>query len=155
MGDKLKPIGNRILDDLKKNWGLIAVIFGFWLFMVLIFHRFCPFVLFCGFPCPGCGMTRAFFSFFTLHPIRAFEYNPVYPLWLLTLVAMAFRRYVQGKDMAALRKLFVVVALATIIVYVIRMVYAFPGQEPMVYVHENLLSKIIPGYDQFMPARFD
>ena len=31
----------------------------------LIFHAFCPLVIFCGFPCPGCGVSRATFCFVT------------------------------------------------------------------------------------------
>ena len=150
MNIDIRLVIKRISEDLKKNWGAIVIIVVFLLFMSLVFHRFCPMVLFCGFPCPGCGMTRAFFYFFTLHPIKAFEYNPVFPLWIITLIAMAWRRYVQGKSLSALNALLIITALATIAVYVYRMKYVFPGQEPMAFVHENLLSKLFPVYDKFI-----
>lgn len=154
MGIDYKLVGNRIIDDLRKNYVLIAVIFGFWLLMTLLFHHFCPLVLFCGFPCPGCGMTRAFFSFFTLHPFRALSYNPVYPLWLVTIAAMIFRRYFQGKSLKAINPLLVITALLTIGVYIYRIRYCFPSSEPMTFVHENLLTWLFPAYDRFMTTLF-
>ena len=150
----IKQTRNRIVDDIRKNRVLIAVIFGFWLLMTLIFHRFCPLVLIYGFPCPGCGMTRAFFCFFTFHPIKAFYYNPVYPLWLVTIASMIWRRYFQGKSLKALYPLMTITALVTLGVYVYRVMYFFPSDEPMVFVHENLMSWLFPKYDRFMTAHF-
>lgn len=153
MSNKLRIIGNRIYEDLKKNRSPIVIILLFWLFMTLVFHRFCPVVLFCGFPCPGCGMTRAFFYFFTLRPMRAFGYNPVFPLWIVTIALMAWRRYVKGKSLSALYALLIFTALVTIAVYVYRIMYVFPGQEPMVFVHGNLLSKLSPIYDKLITEK--
>ena len=150
MGMLLRNMINRIYEDIKKNIVPLALIFGAWVIMTTVFHRFCPVVLFSGFPCPGCGMTRAFFSFFTLHPVRAFLYNPVYPLWLITLISAAFRRYVQGKSLVALRWLLILTALATIALYIWRMIYVFPDHEPMTFVHDNLMSTIFPSYDHFI-----
>lgn len=150
MGDILRSTLNRISVDLKKNFVPLSLIFGAWAIMTIVFHRFCPVVLFCGFPCPGCGMTRAFFSFFTLHPIRAFFYNPVYPLWLITLISAAFRRYIQGKSLVALRPLLIITALATIAIYIWRMIYVFPNHEPMTFFHKNLMSTLFPSYDNFI-----
>ena len=148
----IKQILNRILNDIKKNWVPITLIFFAWLILTLLFHHFCPVVLFCGFPCPGCGMTRAFFYFFTFHPVKAFEYNPAYPIWLVTLVILAFRRCILGKSLKtkAMNRLIIVTALVTIVVYILRMIYVFPSHEPMVFVHENLLSKLFPIYDRFI-----
>lgn len=153
MSDKLRIIGNRIFEDLKKNRTPIVIILVLWLFMTQVFHRFCPVVLLCGFPCPGCGMTRAFFYFFTLRPIEAFEYNPVFPLWILAIVLMAWRRYVKEKSLGALNAFLVFTALVTIAVYVYRIMYVFPNQEPMVFVHENLLSRLSPIYDKFITEK--
>lgn len=152
--DKARIIVNRILDDIKKNWVPIVIILTLWIGLNLWLHRFCPLVLFCGFPCPGCGITRAFISFFTLHPIKAFEYNPVYPLWLVSIIAAIWRRYISGKSLKAIRWLFTITALLTLAVYVWRMATAFPSQEPMVFVHENLMSTLFPSYDSFMTGKF-
>src|SRR2546430_2669305 len=42
----------------------------------------CPFLLLTGYQCPGCGSTRACYQLLHLHPIAAFEFNP---LMMLTL----------------------------------------------------------------------
>ena len=73
-----------------------------WVLAELVFHRFCPVVIMSGFPCPGCGLTRALFNLITLHPIKALEYNPSYPLWVALLVAFVIRRHVQGKSTSIL-----------------------------------------------------
>ena len=152
MRTTMKQILNRIYEDIRKNWVPIVLIFFAWLILTLVFHHFCPVVLFCGFPCPGCGMTRAFYCFFTLHPIKAFEYNPAYPLWLVTLITLAVRHYIQGKSLKtkAMNRLLIITALVTIAVYIFRMMYVFPSYEPMSFVHENLLSKLFPMYDRFI-----
>lgn len=38
----------------------------------------CPFRNLTGFPCPGCGMTRAWFAFLRLDILAAFRYHPMF-----------------------------------------------------------------------------
>jgi len=47
----------------------------------------CPFRAVTGWQCPGCGSTRAFHQLLHLHPIAAFELNP---LMILTLPFIAY-----------------------------------------------------------------
>ncbi|WP_022764335.1 DUF2752 domain-containing protein [Butyrivibrio sp. XPD2006] len=143
----LKTVIKRILDDLYQNKTPIIALFILWAITELIFHRFCPVVIMFGFPCPGCGLTRALFELITLHPIRALEFNPSYPLWVALAVAFFIRRYVQGKSVSVLRHPVIAVCLITIGIYIWRMTHVFPGKEPMVYFHSNVFARLIPFYD--------
>ncbi len=51
----------RLLGDICHNFVPLFIVFGLWLLFGLLFDHFRPVVLLCGFPCPGCGLTRAFF----------------------------------------------------------------------------------------------
>lgn len=144
----------RIKADIKNNAVAFIVIFVVWATVSFVFHRFCPMVFLCGLPCPGCGMTRAFWSLVTLHPIRAFEYNPSYPLWLGMMIAFVVQRYVRGGDVKKLQIPLFVVCLLTVLIYVWRMTHCFPGTEPMVYTHDNLVSTVFPPYERFIDTFF-
>ncbi len=144
----------RLLYDTRHNLILILVIFGLWAGLNILFHKFCPFVLFCGFPCPGCGLSRAFWEFFTFHPIDAFRYNPSYPLWLGLIIAAVWRRYVRGKSLSVLKLPLGITAAVTIVIYIVRMKYDFPGEAPLVFEERNLLSVIQPAYDEFVKSHF-
>lgn len=142
MRNTLNIITSRIIKDLRKNAAFIIILAVLWGILNLLFHRFCPVVLLCGYPCPGCGITRAFWAFVTLHPVKALHYNPVYPLWLAVLLAAFWTRYVRGKSLKGLYYPLLFTGVLTILVYIYRMIFMFPGDEPMVYVHDNLFSII-------------
>ncbi|HEX8140709.1 MAG TPA: DUF2752 domain-containing protein [Pyrinomonadaceae bacterium] len=48
----------------------------------------CPFRAITGYPCPGCGMTRAFSAIAHGELWRAVRYNPLSPLFFLAFVAI-------------------------------------------------------------------
>ena len=142
LNSSLRTVINRIWADFRKNWQFIVTVLGWWIAMNLIFHHTCPVVLLCGYPCPGCGITRAFLSFFSLHPIRAFQYNPTYPLWLFVIISAIWVRYFKGQSLKRLYYPLLFTAVITLAVYIYRIVFLFPGTEPMVYVPGNLFELI-------------
>ena len=144
----------RIIEDLRRNMAPIIALAILWGITELIFHRFCPVVIVTGFPCPGCGLSRAFWSFITLHPIRALEYNPSYPLWIALMAAFVIRRYVQGKSTKVLQVPVIAVCIITIAIYIWRITHYFPGKEPMVYHSGNLFARVNPAYDHIMTKLF-
>lgn len=111
--------------------------------LVLGNDELCIYKRITGLPCPGCGMTRAFLSFFRGDIGQAFYYHPLF--WL---VPMIFGVYV-FKDNARVRKIFdhdrlwQVLLVSFIGVYVIRMVVLFPHVEPMDFNADALIPKII------------
>jgi hypothetical protein len=48
----------------------------------------CPFRALTGYPCPGCGMTRAFSALAHGEPVRAVLYNPLSPVLFLAAMAL-------------------------------------------------------------------
>jgi len=50
----------------------------------------CPFKMFTGIPCPGCGTTRAALALATLHPVEAFVHYPLPTLAWTAVVAGGF-----------------------------------------------------------------
>ena len=144
----------RLLLDIRNNAILLIVLTVLWISLKLLFHRFCPVVLYCGFPCPGCGLTKAFTEFILLHPIEALKYNPTYPLWMALIIVAIWRRYVNGKTISPLKIALGIVAVVTIIVYLYRMLNDFPGNPPMVYNEKNLLALINPEYNRFIWSIF-
>lgn len=101
-------------------------------------------VLITGFPCPGCGMTRAVLCLFTGRLGKSFVYNPTALLWLILILLYLtdryfFRRITRKAKYAAL----IIAALITLGVYVYRMVFMFPGEPPLIYSERNLIHTII------------
>ena len=81
-----------VISDLRKNAIPLLIVLIIWYGSHLLFDHFCPLILLTGFPCPGCGLTRAFYAFFTLHPLEALRYNPSYMLWMVLIIAALVQR---------------------------------------------------------------
>jgi hypothetical protein len=88
--------------------------------------RGCPFRNLTGIPCPGCGMSRAWTAFFRLDVVTAFDYHPMF--WGVP-VLMGYCLF----DGQLFRKkwlnhgLLVVIALGTIVNYIVNLVAFFQG----------------------------
>ena len=68
----------------KNKWvRRLCLLGGLVAYFALVFWAFprlglrCVFLDFLGFPCPGCGMTRAFFSLLRLDIAAAWRYHPL------------------------------------------------------------------------------
>ena len=73
----------------REKWlitGIFLVLVGLW----LIFLPGCPFRNATGIPCPGCGMTRAWFSALRFDFAAAFSHHPMF--WSLPVLLWAFWR---------------------------------------------------------------
>ena len=89
----MKACLKTLLDFIKKYYIFILVFSAYILITYLIEIPNCPVKLLTGYPCPGCGMTRAGFSIFKLDFKSAFEYNPlifVLPFILIILIFAYF-----------------------------------------------------------------
>lgn len=64
-----------------------AAIIAVCLVMTVAEIPICPIKIFFGIPCAGCGISRALISVCFLDFAAAFEYNPAWPLVLITVVA--------------------------------------------------------------------
>lgn len=137
----IRSIWKRIVSDIKDYY--IAIL----LFIVLnvvvraVFHAFCPFLIITGFPCAGCGLTRAVFYILTGQFARGMNLNPAAPFWIAWIVYFLVMRYVCGKNSKWLMRFLGVVAVITLGVYLYRMLTQFPGNPPMTYYRNNIMSK--------------
>ena len=140
--NKTKEIWERVREDIRKFWKAAA---AFVLYMVMVQKltgRFCPMVLISGLPCPGCGMTRAFFLFLQLRFAEAYQMHPLVYGWIALGIVFCVRRYVMVKEVKSLQKYAIALLIVMVGFYIYRMIRFFPNQEPMTYFQGNLLQRI-------------
>jgi len=132
----------RIRTDIRQYWKAAVAFCMYVLSVQTLFGRFCPMLLFCGLPCPGCGMTRAFFLVLQLRFAEAYQMHPLVYGWIALGIVFCVRRYVMGKEVKSLQKYVIVLLAVMVVFYIYRMIWIFPNQEPMTYFEGNLLWKI-------------
>lgn len=146
--DRVSVTAGRIRKDVKQYGpGMLAAVVLYFLIHA-VFDAFCPSVLISGFPCPGCGMTRAVIYLFTGQLKRSWALNPAAVFWVIWAFWSAFERYGRGRRSKASFQAACGILLFMIIVYIVRMKMYFPDRPPYVYTKDNLFSEIIPGYDR-------
>lgn len=146
MKDRLIETANRIRSDIRQyGLGLLAGVILYFI-MHVFFDAFCPSVVIFGFPCPGCGMTRAVLYLLKGQFARSWELNPAAILWVLWVFFFLFERYGKGRGQKALVWSACGILLFMITVYIIRMRLYFPDRPPYTYTRNNLFSRVLPGY---------
>ncbi|MCD8039455.1 MAG: DUF2752 domain-containing protein [Lachnospiraceae bacterium] len=134
---------DRLKKDIKSFYPAILLFELYNIIVRLLFHAYCPFLIVTGFPCAGCGMTRAVFYILTGRFARGMELNPAAPLWILFIIWFFAERYLRGRTPRALKPVLAVVAAVTFGIYLYRMICFFPGNPPMVFYRNNLISRIL------------
>lgn len=122
---------------------VFIIVFVYCAATLFFFGTICPSVILCGYPCPGCGLTRGCMSILTGHFAAAAAYNVTSYLWLPALAWVAWMRYIADRRSIRWEPVFIIISVLTIIYYIYRMVYKFPENEPMVFFEENLVTKIL------------
>lgn len=146
MRDTVPIVWGRIKQDVRQHGaGVLAAVVMYFV-MHALFGAFCPSVIVTGFPCPGCGMTRAVLYLLKGQFLRSWALNPAAGLWVLWALWFAFERYIRGRKCRGLTWALTGIALFMITVYIVRMIRYFPDKPPYVYTGNNLFSRIIPGY---------
>ena len=135
----------RIWKDIKDYRAAILVLVLYNLIARSVFHAFCPQLILTGFPCAGCGLTRAVFNILTGRFARGLQLNPAAPLWILFLVWFFGNRYLRGAYSKKTTLLLGLVCAATFGIYLYRMLHFFPGESPMVYYRNNILRRVFMG----------
>ncbi len=151
MGEYIKKVGNRIAVDIRQYWfvGIAFVIYS--AAVNLMFGAFCPMVIFSGFPCPGCGMSRAAFFLLCGRWKDAWQMNPmIFPVAFLA-VYFVVNRYLLGRWAKGIKQMAVAVLVLMILSYACRMYLYFPDRIPYVYYEKNMLERLTLGkYPFFM-----
>ena len=102
---------------------LIAICFAV---TICLFGEVCPMLIALHFPCPACGLTRAAFSLLRLDPVSAWAFNPAIFLWIPLLLITLILHF-RGKRTKVMIPFAIFTALATIVIYVLRILNLIPG----------------------------
>lgn len=138
------------MADVREYGAAVAAVLVYAVLVNLIFHAFCPLVILCGFPCPGCGASRAAACFVTGAWRQAWRMNPVIFPIALFCAYFCFNRYLLGRKVKGVKMLLAVIFVLLLGVYCVRMYLYFPCREPYVYTERNLLAQIFPFYEQIL-----
>lgn len=133
----------RIKKDIKSFYPAVILLIIYNIIVRKMFHAFCPFLITTGFPCAGCGMTRAVFFILTGRIKRGISLNPAAPMWIIFLIWVLVERYLRGRIPKHVKAVLAVVVLITLGIYIYRMVNSFPGSPPLVFYKNNLISRIL------------
>ncbi len=150
---KAKKSFDRIVKDIKEYSPAGIVFLVYYLLIRVTGRAFCPLINLTGFPCAGCGLTRAFLYMASGDFERAAYINPMSFLILLFLVYCGYFRYIRGTAIKGFKTVFALLVACMLIFYAVRMYLYFPHRVPYVYAEGNMLSRIIPGY-RSMVSRF-
>lgn len=138
----------RIADGLKllycdirsAKWAVMFII-AYFVILKKLFRSLCPMVLLTGFPCPGCGLTRAGVHVLRLEFAAAWRIHPFIFAFILLVLAFAAERYVRRSPRMTVTKWCgIVMIIGMILFYVWRMTHMFPDVPPMTYYRRNLLA---------------
>lgn len=140
----------RVFADIRTYGAAVAAVFFYAVIVNLVFHAFCPLVIFCGFPCPGCGVSRAALCFLTGRWRTAWQLNPVIFPMALFAVYFCVCRYLLGRKVRGIRVLLGLLFALLFVVYCVRMYLYFPGRVPYVYTESNALARFFPFYEQIL-----
>lgn len=103
---------------IKDRLLLMLYLAGIYLLFNLL-HIGCPLKFISGISCPGCGMTRAFFSLLHLDFGLAFHYHPLVILVPLIMALYLFDFYINPK---LLKLLWALIIIAFLITYLFRLI---------------------------------
>lgn len=151
MGHKYgRKVCLRIIADVKEYGMAVAAVLLYAVVVNLVFHAFCPLVIFCGFPCPGCGVSRATLCFMAGRWQTAWQLNPVIFPIVLFAAYFCLCRYLLGRKVRGARIFIAIIFVLLFVVYCLRMYRYFPDRIPYVYTEDNILARIFPFYEQIL-----
>ncbi len=134
---------DRFIKDIKSaKWVIIGII-TYFVFLRKMIMGICPLVKITGYPCPSCGLTRAGLKLLELDFAGAWKIHPFIYAAVILAVLFVWERYILGRtDMRRLKKLLILTIFAMLAFYVFRMLRYFPGEPPMSYYSDNVLSRV-------------
>ena len=132
--------------DIKDIRWAIMLIIAYFVLGLKYLYSLCPMVMITGFPCPGCGLTRAGFRLLRLDFTGAFRMHPFIYLIVVYAGMFGWNRYVRKQKMGKyLNAFLLLLMIGMVIFYIWRMANYFPGDPPMSYYRRNLL-RILAGW---------
>lgn len=138
-----KTVCERIAADVKE-YGITVVALSLYTAVSnLLFHAFCPLIVFCGLPCPGCGISRASAYFLTGRWHQAWQMNPmIFPI-AAAVFYFGWNRYLLGRRAAGIKAIVISLFTLLVVVYGVRMYLYFPNRVPYVYTENNMITRLL------------
>lgn len=150
MNGYVKTVCTRVAADFREYGLAITVLILYTVITNLIFHAFCPLIIFCGIPCPGCGVSRATVYFLTGRWHQAWMMNPmIFPI-AIAAAYFGWNRYLMGRKAAGIKTIIITLAVLLIVVYGVRMYLYYPNRIPCVYTEDNMLERMLSFYRQIL-----
>ena len=113
-----------------------------------LFGVVCPMRLVTGFPCPGCGLTRAGMLFLQGRFVESFQMNAFFILGLIFgIIALIVKKLLKiPSNFINIYAIIIVVLCLTYYGY--RMERYFPDTEPLTYWQGSFLTKLLEAFKQ-------
>ena|ERR1035437_9382217 len=126
---------------MKKTTNNLIVFFALLLSLIFFLDTGCIIKFITGFPCPGCGMTRAWIAFFEGNLLESFKWHPLFLLVPL-LVLLIFYNGFSIKTKKIRNYILIAIAILFFATYIIRMALYFPLVSPMDYNYHSIFAKL-------------
>lgn len=139
----MRTVLGRIWEDVRDFRVAVLLLLVYNVVARTVFHAFCPQLILTGFPCAGCGLTRAVFYILTGRIAKGMKLNPTAPLWILYLIWFFCNRYIRGTQRKSAVFWLGLVCGVTLAVYLYRMLHFFPGEPPLVYYRNNVWHRMV------------
>ena len=118
----------RLREDLYELRYALLGIAIYYITVHVTFGQFCPIMIMLHFPCPGCGMTRAFLLVLSGHWQQAWQLQPLVYGWILLAALFVMNRYLLNKKPKILTYFLIVLLVGTLFLYVYRICFGFPPE---------------------------
>lgn len=100
---------------------------------ILFDGNICLFKILFGFPCPSCGMTRAFQELIQFHFVKAFQLHPL--IYLVPFLFLFILLIIKHPKKLVFKFFLSFILLLFFVVYIVRMRTIFPA--PPLELYEN------------------
>lgn len=114
---------NKFLEDIKQIRYAIIPVLIYFITTKIVFGYTCIFRILFNIECPGCGLTRAFYSLLKGNIRESLHYNYTLPFWLFTIILFIIDRYIKPLKIKPFPTMFIITAVITIIRYILIMVF--------------------------------
>jgi hypothetical protein len=123
-------------------WRILLFILAYSIFSWTFLGTSCVFASTIGFPCPGCGATRALAALATGDVIGSLRLFPMLIPSLAAIYTYAALWFISGRIPIWMEKILLALAVLLIAVFAIRMFILFPGDAPMTYNYKAVLPRL-------------
>ena len=134
-----------IYKKFKRHIPALTAGLGCWAFIFIISGTSCLIKGLSGFPCPGCGSSRAAAALFHGNIKQALDYHPLIfvslGLPVIFIITYIFRLNIL--KFKAVNILLFIIFLVYIAVFIVRLILYYPDTEPMTYLESSFLGRFI------------